>query len=69
MLENAMEFQEVPGCANMCQIVPRHVNACQYMPHAKAWQDVPSVRVYERVSRSVGEKMEHQVKMKIDEHI
>ena len=55
MLGNAMEFQEVSGCANMCQIVPiRHANACQEckdMPCVKARRDVLGVRVCERMSR------------------
>ena len=53
MLGNYRACQEVFGCGNMCQIVPKACQPCQDMTCVKEIQDVLGVRVCKCMSRGV----------------
>jgi len=58
MLGNSRSCQEDSRCGNMFEIVPRHVKTCHVLRHDKMC-----------VKECQGNKREHQVEMKINEHI
>ena len=69
MLGNSMEFKQVPGCANMCQVASMnasHAKTCHVLRHDEMCHVLGYVNVCQGVS---GNKREYQVEMKISEHI
>ena len=69
MLGNSMEFKQVPGCADTCQVVSinaRHAKTCHVLRHDEMCHVLGYANMCQGVS---GDKREYQVEMKRSEHI